>query len=141
MTNNRVTTLQVYQFIKRIPDENAARKYFEEMRWAKGRYCPHCKSRNTVEVLNEKPQPYRCKDCRKHFSVRTGTALAASNVPLQKWLLAADLMRTAKMGVSSSQMAKALGVTQKTAWLLCHKITAIKNKTLVKRLQTRHITR
>lgn len=125
MEQNKVKTLSLYQFMKRIPDEAAARKYFEDMRWAKGRYCPNCKSKNTVEVVNEKPMPYRCKDCRKHFSVRTGTVLNCSNVPLQKWLLAAYLMNTAKKGVSSCQMARELGVTQKTAWMLCHKIREI----------------
>ncbi len=121
----KIQTLSLYQFLKRIPDEQEARKYFEDMRWSRGRYCPHCKSTNTVHVQNEKPQPYRCKDCRKHFSVRTGTVLTASNMPLQKWLLAAYLMNTAKKGVSSCQMSRELGVTQKTAWLLCHKIREI----------------
>lgn len=121
----KVTTLSVYQFFKRIPDEQAARAYVESMRWSKGRYCPHCKSIHTVAVKNERPQPYRCKDCRKHFSIRTGTVLTCSNVSLQTWLLAAYLMNTAKKGVSSYQMARELGVTQKTAWLLCHKVREI----------------
>jgi len=121
----KIETLSVYQFFKRMPNEDAARNYFESMRWSKGRYCPHCKSRNTVAVKDEKPQPYRCKDCRKHFSIRTGTVLAASNLPLQKWLLAVYLMSIAKKGVSSCQMARELGVTQKTAWMLCHKIREI----------------
>jgi len=118
----KIETLSVYQFFTRIPDEKSAREYFESMRWSKGRYCPHCHSKETVEVKNEKPQPYRCKKCRKHFSIRTGTILEASNVPLQKWLFATYLMNTAKKGLSSCQMARELGVTQKTAWMLCHKI-------------------
>jgi transposase-like protein len=121
----KVPTLSMYQFLKKIPNEEAARHYLEDMRWSKGRYCPHCKSTNTVEVKDEKPQPYRCKDCRKHFSVRTGTVLTSSKVSLHTWLLAAYLMNTAKKGVSSCQMSRELGVTQKTAWLLCHKIREI----------------
>lgn len=121
----KIQTLSAYQFFKRIPDEQAAREYFESMRWSKGRYCPHCHSFDTVPVKDEKPQPYRCKSCRKHFSVQTGTVMAASNVPLQKWLYAAYLMNTAKKGLSSCQMGRELGVTQKTAWMLCHKIREI----------------
>lgn len=125
MKKPKIVTLSVYQFFKRIPDEQAARNYFESMRWSKGRYCPHCHSKDTVEVKDERPQPYRCKACRKHFSIRTGTVLAASNIPLQIWLFAAYLMNTAKKGLSSCQMARELGVTQKTAWMLCHKIREI----------------
>lgn len=121
----QITSLSVYQFFKKIPDENSARLYFEGLRWSKGRYCPHCKSNETVEVKNAKPQPYRCKDCRKHFSVRTGTILTCSNVSLQTWMLATYLMNTAKKGISSCQMARELGVTQKTAWFLCHRIREI----------------
>jgi transposase-like protein len=122
----KVETLSVFQFLQRIPDEQAARLYFEKMRWGKtGRFCPHCASTKTVEVKDEKPQPYRCKDCRKHFSIRTGSVLRESNLPLQKWLFAAYLMTTAKKGLSSYQMARELGVTQKTAWFLCQRVREI----------------
>jgi transposase-like protein len=66
--------------------------------------------------------PFRCQDCREHFSVRTGTILAASKVPLHKWLFAVYLMTNARKGISSIQMAKEIGVTQKTAWFLEHRI-------------------
>lgn len=125
MKTSKVNTLSIYQFLQKIPNEDIARKYFEKMRWGKGRYCPHCKSKNTVEVKSEKPQPYRCKDCRKHFSVRTQTVLTCSNIPLQKWLMAAYFMHSAKKGISSCQMARELGVTQKTAWFLCHRVREI----------------
>jgi transposase-like protein len=66
--------------------------------------------------------PYRCQDCRKHFSIRTNTILAESKIPLQKWFFAIYLMTTARKGISSIQLAKELGVTQKTAWFLEHRI-------------------
>ena len=69
--------------------------------------------------------PYRCKDCRKHFSVRTKTVLAESRIPLHKWLLAIFLLTTNLKGVSSCKLAKDLGVTQKTAWFLAHKIRKV----------------
>lgn len=118
----KVQTISIYQFLKRIPDEQAAREYVESLVWNSGRYCPYCKSTQTVEVKDEKPMPYRCKDCRKHFSVRVGTIFESSKVPLQTWLAAIYLMTVAKKGVSSLQIGRQLGVTQKTAWMLCHKI-------------------
>ena len=65
---------------------------------------------------------YRCKDCRKHFSVRTGTVLEESRLPLQKWLMAIYMMTTARKGIPSTQMAKELGITQKSAWFLAQRI-------------------
>ncbi len=68
--------------------------------------------------------PWRCKEkeCRKHFSVRTKTVFAESKLGIHKWLMAAYLMTTARKGISSVQLAKELGVTQKTAWFLEHRI-------------------
>ena len=65
---------------------------------------------------------YRCKDCRKHFSVRTGTVLSQSRLPLHKWLMAIYMMTTARKGIPSTQMARELGITQKSAWFLAQRI-------------------
>jgi transposase-like protein len=75
-----------------------------------------------AECKDHKPMAYRCRDCRKHFSVRTGTILAESRLPLQKWLLAIDMLTSARKGIPSTQMARELGVTQKTAWFLAQRI-------------------
>ena len=66
--------------------------------------------------------PYHCKDCRKRFSVRTGTILAESNNSLHKWLMAMYLLNTNLKGVPSTKLANDLGITQKTAWFLAHRI-------------------
>ena len=66
--------------------------------------------------------PYRCRDCRQHFSVRTGTVLAESRLPLHKWLMAIYMMTTARKGIPSTQMARELGITQKSAWFLAQRI-------------------
>ena len=66
--------------------------------------------------------PYRCRDCRSYFSVRTGTTLEASRLPLQKWLMAIYMMTTARKGIPSTQMARELGITQKSAWFLSQRI-------------------
>lgn len=114
--------LSIYEFMQQFPDEQAARLHMENRRWPNGRCCPHCGSIRTTEVKNEKPMPYRCQDCRSHFSVRTGTILTESKIGLHKWLFAMYLMTTARKGISSVQLAKELGVTQKTAWFLEHRI-------------------
>ncbi len=65
---------------------------------------------------------YRCRDCRQHFSVRTGTVLGESRLPLQKWLMAIYMTTTARKGIPSTQVARELGITQKSAWFLCQRI-------------------
>jgi transposase-like protein len=115
-------TVSLFQFFQRFPNEEAARQYFERNRWPNEVSCPHCGSLSTNECKDHKPMPYRCRDCRRHFSVRTGTVLAESKIPLQKWLMAIYMMTTARKGIPSTQMARELGVTQKSAWFLAQRI-------------------
>lgn len=115
-------TISLYQFFQRFPDEAAARAYFEQNRWAGEVSCPHCGSLSVAPVKSMKPMPYRCRDCRQHFSVRTGTVLAESRLPLHKWLMAIYMMTTARKGIPSTQMARELGITQKSAWFLAQRI-------------------
>lgn len=115
-------TVSLYQFFQRFPDEAAARAYFERNRWAGETACPHCGSLSVAPIKSMKPMPYRCRDCRQHFSVRTGTVLAESRLPLHKWLMAIYMMTTARKGIPSTQMARELGITQKSAWFLAQRI-------------------
>lgn len=115
-------TLSLYEFFQRFPDEEVARKFFEGKRWGDEVSCPYCRSISVAEVKSHKPMPYRCRDCRQHFSVRTGTVLAESRLPLHKWLMAIYMMTKACKGIPSTQVARELGITQKSAWFLCHRI-------------------
>lgn len=115
-------TISLYQFFQRFPNEEAARQYFERNRWAGDVSCPHCGGLSVSPVKSMKPMPYRCRDCRQHFSVRTGTVLAESRLPLHKWLMAIYMMTTARKGIPSTQMARELGITQKSAWFLAQRI-------------------
>jgi transposase-like protein len=114
--------LYLYEFLKKFPSEESARIFFEKKRWESGKYCPHCGSYSISECKDHKPMPFRCKDCRKHFSVRTGTALEESRLPLLKWLMAIYMMTTAYKGIPSSQMARELGITQISSLFLAQRI-------------------
>ena len=116
------TGMTVFELFDLFPDEESARKWFEGTRWGEGRYCGHCGSENTKPVPNEKPMPYWCSDCRKYFSIKTGTPMHGSNLPLRKWVVAFYLMTTNLKGVSSMRIHRELGITQKTAWYMIHRI-------------------
>ena len=90
-----------------FPDDEAARHWLEAQRWSEGRQCPHCDGERTVPVKHPHV-PYRCKDCRKHFSVRTGTAMHRSHVGYQKWVLAMFLMSTGLKGTASMKVYRDL---------------------------------
>lgn len=122
MQEHSTENISLYEFLQEFPDEEAATVFFEQRRWQNGLYCPNCGSLNVATIANRKPMPYRCRDCRKHFSVRTGTVMAESKVKLHKWLMAIYLLHTSRNGISSVEMAKIIGVQQKTAWFLDHRI-------------------
>ena len=103
-----------------FPDEAAAEKWFAEVRWPKGRFCPKCGSTKTSDrggVLK-----YWCASCRRRFSVRTGTILQCSRLPLRKWAIAIYLHVTSLKGVSSMKLHRDLSITQKSAWYMLHRI-------------------
>ena len=115
--------LTLVQLIDMFPDEAAATAWFESVVWPNGeRHCGKCGSLNTREVPNAKPMPYWCTDCRSYFSVRTGTPIARSNVPLRKWALAIHLCLTSLKSVSSMKLHRDIGVSQPTAWFMLHRI-------------------
>ena len=120
--NDKPEAVSLYQFFQRFPDEAAARRHFEGQRWGGQVSCAHCGSLSVTPVKNMKPMPYRCRDCRQHFSVRTRTVLAESRLPLHKWLMAIYMMTTARKGIPSTQMAREFGITQKSAWFLAQRI-------------------
>ena len=114
--------ITLLELMDMFPDEATATQWFESVMWPDGRCCGHCGGTRTREVPNAKPMPYWCTDCRSYFSVRTGTAIARSNVPLQKWAIAIYLCLTSLKSVASLKLHRDLGVTQRTAWFMLHRI-------------------
>ncbi len=107
-----------------FPDDATAETWFAEQRWGDTPACPHCGSLNVQCGAAHPTMPYRCREkaCRKRFSVKTGTAMQASNLGYQTWAIAIYLVTTSLKGVSSMKLHRDLGVTQKTAWHLAHRI-------------------
>ena len=105
-----------------FPDEKAAQDWFEAARWRNGRVCAKCESAETRETKNAKPMPYWCKACRSYFSVKTGTVMQASNIPLRKWAIAICQMTSSLKGVSSMKLHRDLGISQKSAWHMARRI-------------------
>ena len=115
--------ISLVEAVKEFGDDAKAEQWFVETRWPNGVICPFCNaSENVVERKNRKPQPYHCKECRKDFSVKTNTLMHGSKLPLSTWAMAYFLFTTHLKGVSSMKLHRDLGVTQKTAWHLAHRI-------------------
>lgn len=111
-------------------DENEARLYLERVRWPHGPVCPHCGSEKAHYALKGKEGSkasvrqgvWKCKECRKQFSVTVGTVFEKSHIPLNKWLLASFLLCSSKKGMSAHQLHRMLDVTYKTAWFMFHRL-------------------
>lgn len=111
------------QFDALIPDEAAAIAFMEERRWGIGSYyCPRCGENNCYRVKSGKPQPFRCRDCRKYFSVKVRTPMENSNLGVRTWLKAIHLVHTFRKGVAALTMHNLLNVDYRTAWFLDHRI-------------------
>ena len=117
MSQSTISTFQLFQM---FPDAETARIYMEKRLWPNGPTCPCCGLGE--RITTRKDGFYRCNQCQEDFTVRTGTIFERSHVPLHKWLYAMYLLVTARKGISSMQLAKEIGITQKSAWFVLHRI-------------------
>ncbi|MCY3791018.1 MAG: IS1595 family transposase [Gemmatimonadetes bacterium] len=112
-------TICTFQLFALYPDAESARMYFERRRWNGHVVCPLCGCDEHISARKGKRIGYyRCGDCKGEFTVRTGSIFERSHVPLHKWLYAMYLVVTSRKGISSLQLSKEIGVTQKTAWFI-----------------------
>jgi transposase-like protein len=108
-------------------DDDAARAHLEKVLWPLGPNCPHCgnvdpKRITLMQGKTTRPGLYKCKECRKPFTVTVGTVMERSKVPLSKWVLAAQIMASSKKGFSALQLQRMIGTNYETAWFLFHRL-------------------
>ncbi len=113
-------TISTFELFRLFPDAESARIYLEGRLWPNGCHCPICGLGD--RITTRKGGYYRCNQCKEDFTVRTGTIFERSHVQLHKWLYAMYLLVTSRKGISSLQLSKEIGVTQKTAWFVLQRL-------------------
>ncbi len=108
------------KLVELFPDELTAREYLKGRLWPSGKVCPQCKSGE--RITTRKNGFYRCNSCKLDFTVRTGTIFERSHIPLKKWLYVMHALVTVSKEISSVQLAKEIGVTQKSAWFMLRRL-------------------
>ena len=108
------------QFLEVFGTEDACRDYLTKIIWQNGAYCPHCGSKHVYHFRNGRV--HKCAKCRKQFSIKVGTIFEDSKIPLKKWFMAIYLLTCHKKGISSLQLSRDLGITQKTAWFMLQRL-------------------
>ncbi len=116
--------LTLVELIRKFPDDETAEKWIASIRWPDGPRCPHCDFDNVQHPTAHKTMPYRCRrnGCRRFFSVKVGTVMQDSKLGYQEWAIAVYLFNTSLKGVSSMKLHRDLGISQKSAWHLAHRI-------------------
>lgn len=110
----------LYQLFDAIPDEQAAIDHFRALRWKNGEHCPYCGSVRLFHFSDHRT--HKCADCRQRFSIKVGTVFEGTKIPLRKWLAAVWLITSHRKGIASTQLARDIAVTQKTAWFMLHRL-------------------
>jgi len=107
-------------------DEDAARAHLEATLWPNGPFCPRCgvMGDRITKLAGKSTRPgvYKCKDCRKPFSVTVGTVMERSHLPLAQWVMAAHFMASSKKGMSALQLSRMMDISYEAAWFLFHRL-------------------
>lgn len=112
------------KLFKMFPDDATAEEWFIRERWAGGIRCPYCDSENINDKAKHPTMPFRCNGCKKQFSVKSKSIMHSSKLGYQTWAVAIYLVATNLKGISSMKLHRDLGITQKAAWHLLHRIRA-----------------
>src|ERR1700752_589561 len=118
------TYKSLFELMKAFPDEETCVRHLEQLRWSAGIVCPLCGSTRKFHNLT-RGHLYKCADWERSFSVRKGTIFEESRLPLQKWFAAFWLITSNRKGINSCQLAREIGVTQKTAWFMLGRLREV----------------
>lgn len=114
--------ISLQELFRMFPDNKTAEVWLEEQLWEGKPFCPVCGSERVKGAQKHKSMPWRCCDCQKRFSLKTETVMEGSNLGYQTWVIAIFLLTTSLKGISSMKLHRDLGITQKSAWHLAHRI-------------------
>jgi transposase-like protein len=123
MTNAPQQFDSLFELMEAFPTEQHAIDQLRALRWGSDdqhAYCPYCGSTRVMHFSDKKT--HKCSDCRKRFSIKVGTIFHDSKISLRKWFMAIWLITSHKKGIASTQLAKDIKVTQKTAWFMLHRL-------------------
>lgn len=113
------------ELVMAIPNEQAAIDHFRAIRWKDGAFCPYCRSVKVYHFGDKRT--HKCGDCSQRFSIKVGTIFEGSKIPLRSWLMAIWLITSHKKGIASTQLARDIKVTQKTAWFMLRRLREAAN--------------
>lgn len=122
MSKRQAKTISIIEVLAMFSTEHKAVKWLENRRWQGKPRCPHCGGTDNIYRYKSKKHTYHHKDCRKQFTVKTKTVMHGSNLDVKKWAIAIYYLLTARQGISSLQLSKELGITQKSAWFMLQRI-------------------
>ena len=114
--------ISLIELMKMFPDDDTAEQWFIKQRWPDSIRCAHCDSQNISDHSSHPTMRFHCRDCRRFFSTKTGTVMQSSKLGFQRWAIAIYALTTGIKGVSSMKLHRDLGITQKTAWHMAHRI-------------------
>jgi transposase-like protein len=115
------------EMVQTFDDEEKCLLHLSKLRWPENPICPFCGNHTKINWIKSR-RVYWCGECKKQFSVRVGTIFEESRIPMQKWFMAIWLLTSHKKGISSCQLAKDIGVSQKTAWFIAHRLREVTQK-------------
>ena len=108
------------QMMEVFSDEQVCIDHLRAIRWKDGAYCPHCGSTKVYHFSDNRT--HKCGDCRQRFSIKVGTIFEDTKLPLRKWFMAIWMVTSHTKGIASTQLAKDLKITQKSAWFVLHRL-------------------